>query len=91
MTQQPNTGVRWTTDDRVEGPSAHQPTSMSSGPSELGVGLAIVAALIFAFAGIQLIGIHSIAGDTIAEAFYNAVGMMSFGFAALSLAIGVRR
>jgi hypothetical protein len=60
----------------------------------LGIGgqgvVAIIAALAFGLAGLQLISIQSLAGDTIAEAFYNGVGIMCFGLAALSIVIGTR-
>ena len=53
--------------------------------------LAFVAAALLAIAGWQMVGIRSISGDSINEAFYNAFGYAMFGFAALSLALGFKR
>lgn len=47
-----------------------------------------VAALLFAIAGFQMIGLRSVAGDTVAEAFYNSFGVFSLGMSALSVAVG---
>jgi hypothetical protein len=48
--------------------------------------LSIVAAAILAFAGYQMVGLHSVGGNSVAELFDNAVGIMCFGLGALSLA-----
>jgi hypothetical protein len=47
----------------------------------------VITAIVFVVAGIQMLGIRSVAGDTINEAFYNAVGVLSFGLAGLALLI----
>ena len=51
--------------------------------------LAIIAALILALAGLQMITLRSVEGNTIAEFFDNYMGWAMFGFAALALAYGV--
>ena len=42
--------------------------------------LAILSTIIFLIAGFLLFNIESQSGNSIAEAFYNYVGVMSFGF-----------
>ena len=51
--------------------------------------MGIVAAILFALAGYLMVTIESEAGNTVAEAFYNAVGVLSFGLAALSVAVAL--
>lgn len=53
--------------------------------------VAAVAALVFAYAGWDLVTMRSVAGDSLAEHFYHAVGVMVWGLAVLSIAIGLRR
>lgn len=53
------------------------------------LGLGLGAAALFAFAGYQMIVLESEAGNTVAEAFYNAVGWLSLGLAVLSVAVGI--
>jgi hypothetical protein len=53
--------------------------------------LAFGAALLFVIAGLQMVGLQSISGDTVAEAFYNDMGWFSFGMAALAAVFGVPR
>jgi len=48
----------------------------------------IITALVLVVAGVQMLGIRSIAGDTVAEAFYNAFGILAFGLAGIALMIG---
>jgi hypothetical protein len=50
------------------------------------LGLGIVAAALFFFAAQQM-DIHSQSGDSINEAFYQAMGIFSYAMAALSLAV----
>ena len=47
----------------------------------------VITAIVFVVAGIQMLGIRSVAGDTINEAFYNAVGVLALGLAGLALLI----
>lgn len=51
----------------------------------------IVGFLLFIFAGYQLVTMRSVSGDSLAEEFYHAVGWLSWGLAALSMAVGLRR
>ena len=41
--------------------------------------LAILSTILFLIAGFKLLGIESQSGNSIAESFYNYVGIMSFG------------
>jgi len=43
--------------------------------------LAILSTILFLIAGFKLLGIESQSGNSIAESFYNYVGIMSFGSA----------
>ena len=43
--------------------------------------LALLSTFLFLIAGFKLIGIESQSGNSIAESFYNYVGIMSFGSA----------
>jgi hypothetical protein len=45
-----------------------------------------VAALIFFWAGITMIGIRSVSGDSVAEAVYQAFGIFSLGLGAATIA-----
>jgi len=38
-----------------------------------------------------MVVMRSVGGDSLAEAFYHAVGWMVWGFAILSIAVGLRR
>jgi hypothetical protein len=49
----------------------------------------VAAAGAFALAGLNMVGLESQAGNTVAEAFYNAMGIFSFGMAGLVLAAGI--
>ena len=53
--------------------------------------VAIVGALIFAFAGYQMLTLQSVSGDSVAEAFYNDMGWFSFAMGALTLVVGLPR
>ncbi|CAN5612309.1 hypothetical protein BH23CHL8_BH23CHL8_18940 [soil metagenome] len=60
--------------------------------SEIVSGLAAFgAAALLAFAGMQLVGLQSVAGNTVAEMFYHGVGWLAFGLAALAVAVGLRK
>ena len=50
------------------------------------IGAGIAAAAAFFYAGQQM-NIQSVAGDTINEAFYQAMGIFSYGMSALSIAV----
>jgi uncharacterized membrane protein (UPF0182 family) len=54
---------------------------------------AFLAALIFAYAGWQLVSIQTLAEEfqSVDELFANGVGIMCFGLAALSVSFGLRR
>ena len=52
---------------------------------------ALIAAVLFGVACLGLIALQSVAGNTVAEVFYNLVGIMSLGLAALSIVIGSSR
>lgn len=45
-------------------------------------------AAVFAFAGLTMLSIRSISGDSVAEAFYQAFGIFSFGLSGVALLIG---
>jgi hypothetical protein len=49
----------------------------------------VVAAILFIYAGTELRGLESVAGNTVAEAFYQKMGFFAYGMAALSLAVGL--
>ena len=40
---------------------------------------ALVAAAVFAYAGLEIMGLRSVSGDSLAEAFYQTMGLFSFG------------
>ena len=44
------------------------------------------AALIFFWAGVTMLGIRSVSGDSVAEAFYQAFGIFSLGLGAATIA-----
>lgn len=48
----------------------------------------IVAAIVFIVAALQM-NIHSVSGDTINEAFYQGMGLFSYGMAAFSIALAI--
>lgn len=47
--------------------------------------IGLVGVLVFAYAGLTMVNLQSQAGNTVAEAFYQAMGYFSFGMAALTL------
>lgn len=47
----------------------------------------IIAALLFAVAGLMMVELRSVGGGTVAEAFYNYFGIALFGVAALTIVI----
>lgn len=51
--------------------------------------LGILAALILLIAGVMMTGIQSVAGNTIDEAFYNAMGWGSIGLGAFALLVAI--
>lgn len=61
------------------------------GPNGVRLVVAIVGALIFVFAGFQMLTLESISGDTVAEAFYNDMGWFSLAMGALTLLVGLPR
>lgn len=50
----------------------------------------LLAILIFFGAGIKMIGIESVAGNSVAEAFYNGMGWVSVGVAVTLIAVFLR-
>lgn len=50
--------------------------------------VALLTAAIFVFAGYSMLQIRSISGDSVAEAFYQAYGIFSFGLAGIALLLG---
>jgi hypothetical protein len=52
---------------------------------------ALVAAAIFAYAGSEMMGLRSVSGDSLAEAFYQTMGLFSFGMTALCVTLAVPR
>ena len=51
----------------------------------IGAILGVVAAVVFVVAGAAMVGLRSQAGNTVAEAFYQAMGVFSFGMAGMAL------
>jgi succinate dehydrogenase hydrophobic anchor subunit len=49
--------------------------------------VALVAALLFAWAGISMLSLQTVNGNTVAELFDNYVGIFCLGMAALTLVI----
>jgi hypothetical protein len=49
----------------------------------------LVAAAVFAFAGYEMVNLHSTAGNTVAEAWDNYFGIFSFAMAFLSIAVAL--
>lgn len=72
-------------------PGPHQPWVVAPAPSGIGgadtlrMGLGILAGLLIAYAGLQMVGLRSQSGNTVAELFDNAVGYLAFGFALLAV------
>lgn len=52
---------------------------------------ALIAACIFVYAGMQMGSIRSIGGNSLVEAGFQAEATMYYGFALLSVAIGMPR
>lgn len=50
----------------------------------------LLAVLTFFGAGIKMIGLESVAGNTVAEAFYNGMGWVSVGVAVTLIAVFLR-
>ena len=50
--------------------------------------VALTTGGIFVFAGLTMLSIRSVSGDSVAEAFYQAFGIFTFGLAGLSLLVG---
>ncbi|PKL13627.1 MAG: hypothetical protein CVV52_05140 [Spirochaetae bacterium HGW-Spirochaetae-8] len=55
------------------------------GAAIFAVSMLVIAALVFCVAGIQMVSIQSMGGNTIAEVYYRAMGLGMFGFSALCL------
>lgn len=51
--------------------------------------VALIAAVVFVYAGGQMTSLHSQAGNTVAELFDQYMGYFSFGMAILCVAIGL--
>lgn len=51
--------------------------------------LATAGAVVFVMAGSKMRSIESISGDSIAEAFYEAMGLFAYGMAVLCLLVGL--
>lgn len=71
-------------------PTAWPPASAKKGASAYQVIrliACVIAAALFGLAGLQMTSIQSQAGNTINEAFYQGVGVLSYGLAVLSLAL----
>jgi hypothetical protein len=69
------------------------PASAHDAGNKVALALGIAGAVLFAFAGLQMIGITSVAsykgdGGSIAESFYHAMGWFSFGMALVSATLG---
>lgn len=62
-----------------------------SGTGGLRVLAGIIAALLLAFAGLELVALRSVSGDSVAEAAYNAIGWACFGLAALVVMLLIPR
>lgn len=76
-------GVAGTSVGATTGPSAGVAMRTSANRSTRAVVariVALVAVLLFLLAGVQMLGLESEAGNTVAEAFYNAVGLLSIAF-----------
>lgn len=50
--------------------------------------IGLVSAGLFVFAGISMLSIRSISGDSVAEAFYQTFGVFSFGLGGIALLMG---
>jgi uncharacterized protein YhhL (DUF1145 family) len=48
-------------------------------------GLGVAGAVIFLIAGNQMMGLRSVSGTSVAENYYQSMGVFSFGMAAMSL------
>lgn len=53
--------------------------------------IAVGAAAVFAYAGVQMSELRSVGGDSVAEYFYQAMGLFSYGMAGLCLILAVPR
>ena len=49
--------------------------------------LGVLAAAAAAYAGLQMTMLRSVAGNTVAEAYYNAVGLLTLGVSAFIFAV----
>lgn len=79
----------WAAQAPVPAPATAPARTPEYDPLRLAMGIA--AAIAFGYAGLQLVGLRTISGTTAAEVFYQNVGIMCFGLAALSVAVGLRR
>jgi len=51
--------------------------------------LSLVGAGVFVVAGRHMLALESVSGNSVAEEFYNAMGLFAYGMAALSVVIGL--
>lgn len=70
---------------------AHQPWVVAPAQREgmtsaesLRLACGILAAIVFAYAGLQMVALRSQGGNSVAELFDNAVGIFSFGVALIA-------
>jgi len=64
-----------------------QPAKQDGGGKLAGVILGIIASIVMIAAGIDMASIRSIRGDTVAEAFYNAIGGGFIGLGVFCIAL----
>lgn len=63
----------------------------NSGTGPLRILVGVAAAALLAYGGLELVQLESVAGDTVAEAAYNAMGWACFGVAAFVIALLIPR
>jgi len=68
------------------GPSlrTRSPGSATDGAEALQILALLAAVILFAVSGYRMIQLRSISGDTVAEAFFQAMGLFSFGMSAVT-------
>lgn len=68
--------------DAAPPPRPDARSAQPSGTGALRVIVGVVAALLLAYGGLELVQLRSLSGDSVAEAAYNAMGWACFGVAA---------
>ena len=53
--------------------------------------LGLVGAAVLAYAGMRMQSIQSVAGNTVAESFYQSMGLVAYGLAAVAAAWSLPR